>query len=111
MKTETFEIPLDELGDEFLDMPDGVTNYERQEINRCYRNALRYGREIVNGIAFDLGTTTDAGRGRVPDARPMANDAQRMGQYIAARAELYARIDGVMHRLAMNEKGAEVSDG
>lgn len=78
-------------------IPEGATNYEAQEIRRCYRNVLSYNKRIAER-AHTYFVETTLGRLVEPRFDQDVMDATR------AMTELRTRIDGVMHRLAMDER-------
>lgn len=95
MKNESYRIPNPSLSDECPAIPEGATDWERQEIVRTWRNVHHYAHKIAASVM--AGTKTPV------QARPGTNIAQDVIEWVNARNELAVRIQGVEHRLAMQE--------
>ena len=91
-----FVIPTPSFsGEECPFVPDGATDWERQEIVAAWRQVHRHATDAMARIASVFGNDH-----KMPDAHPFANDVSAVAQFTAARALLQGRIDGCEHRLS-----------
>lgn len=81
-------------------LPEDASDYERQEINNAWRHAMDLYAESVNRACISF---TRVAKG-VPETQVYANDVQKLAQAVAAQARLAALLDGVHHRLVLEEK-------
>lgn len=100
-KTITYTLPDFDFDAKCPFVPEGATDWEAQEIRKAWQNCQSYARDAVNRICWAFEDD------RLPDTHPAANEVQAAAQFVAARAELRARIEGVKHRLARRRIEAE----
>lgn len=103
MDTIDYTLPKPGLSDPCPYVPDGATDYERQEVTIAWRRCVSAAHQAAQRLtaAFD--------GHRLPCTNPSANDVQAMAQLVAARAELAARIDGIEHRLVLQRHHDEAA--
>lgn len=96
------------LADRCPFIPEGATEYEAQEINRLWRNAINgYQDSIIRANArlsiLATGLRHNGERGWI-ETRPAANCIQKHAIAIAAEQALGEFINAVEHRLALAKR-------
>jgi hypothetical protein len=88
-------------------IPDGATDWERQELRRCWSNALSALHDVTSHAARLHQRVAVATQ---PDHPTIGGGGltYRAMQADAAMVEFHARYEGVVHRLALAAKAAEV---
>lgn len=104
MRTDTIEIPRPTIDDNPPGIPDGATDWEAQEIKRCWLNACNAARLLALDAAGIVGALVDEDRD-VSGLRSGA-DHQRFTELAYALGEYRARLEGVWHRLAVEARRA-----
>lgn len=99
--TLTFEHTGPDLGDD-PPFPDGATNYERQELRLAWRNALSYYADLAGYAAQGFRAVAETNSLYLREANN--NAAQRLVQAQMAHERYRTLLDGIHHRLAMEER-------
>lgn len=92
----TFTIPDPSADDACPHVPDGATPSEAQNIENAWRNVLRSATDACSRIQYVAAHPTSLGA---------ANDAQAVGQMLMAQGLLIARVEAVVRRVALLERG------
>lgn len=108
-----------DFGTECPLVPEGATDYERQEISRHWLNVYRYLTDAVRRCEVIAESLSPEAAHKVvveraytlPDALVLANATQDIAKATADLASLQVCINAVIHRMAIEHKAAEKQGG